>query len=252
MRPLIRNVVAGLALILAGCNSDGTTDTDPNPVPVLDQDVALEAADAAGQDVAIMGGPDVSLGIPGFDNQFACRTHDGVQLTVVRTCTFKDAAGNVQAAYDANTTASVTIHVEIEGEVSHEGWSASIQRDRELVVSGLAGNETTRTWNGNGSSEASRSRHTEGSDDVRTYDVSSTLTITNVVIPVNRTDNSWPLSGTVTTQVTVKIVGGPHDGETHQRSATLTFNGTRLVPIVVNGTTFTFDLRTRRIVGSDK
>jgi len=249
MRRLIRNATIGLAIGLAACNSDGMTGTDGDPLQV-DHDVAVVAADAVGQDIELMGGPAGTLGIglaPVVErNALHCESHTRGGLTVTRTCVFKDAAGNVQQAYDPNTTASVAIHAVIDGEVSHDRWSATVHRVRDLVVSGLAGDETTRTWNGTGSSSVSRSRHADGNA-ARTYDVTGDLTVTNVVIPAPRTDDSWPLSGTITKHFTIKVTGGPRDGQTHERTVTVTFNGTRLVPIVVNGETFTLDLKTRRI-----
>jgi hypothetical protein len=116
-------------------------------------------------------------------------------------------------------------------------------------VSGLAGQETTRTWNGTGSGESSRERHTDDGD--REYRVTGSTTITAVVIPVPRSDDTWPTSGTITRNAKVTIVGGPRDGTVRERTVTITFNGTRFVPVKVNDTTFTFDLKTRRIVQDD-
>ena len=64
-----------------------------------------------------------------------------------------------------------------------------------------------------------------------TYDTQ----VQNVVVPFPRTADSWPLSGSIARHVVVKIVGGPHDGETRDRTTVVTFNGTELVPIQVNG-----------------
>lgn len=255
-----RNGAFGLAVALAACSSEAT---GPELTPLqslnLNRDVALVAADATSQDVEIMGGPMGSFGF-GFapslgaadevNHPFRCGTNEREHLTITRTCTFKDASGATQSSYDPTTTASVTIHAEIKGEVSRENWSVSVDRVRDLVVSGLAGAETQRTWNGTGTSTSNRSRHNDNNE-TRQYDVAATTTITNVVVPAPRTENAWPLSGTISKQVTVKITGGPHDGETMTRTVTITFNGTQLVPIKVNANTFTFDLKTRRIVRDD-
>ena len=178
---------------------------------------------------------------------FRCGTHNREGLTIVRTCTFKDAAGAVQAAYHPETTASVAIHAEVDGTITRNDWSATVDRTRDLTVSGLAGTETQRTWNGTGSATSTRSRHSDAGES-RQYDVTATGAMTNVVVAVPRSENSWPLSGTVSKQVTIKITGGPRDGQTVTRSVTITFNGTQFVPIKVNDDTFTFDLKIRRIV----
>ena len=49
-------------------------------------------------------------------------------------------------------------------------------------------------------------------------------------------------------RVTLTVVGGSNDGKTRQRTVTITFNGTQLVPLTVNEKSFTFDLKTRKIV----
>lgn len=255
-----RNGAIGLAVLLASCNTEGTgPDLTPLQSLILNRDVALVAADAVSQDVEIMGGPGGSFGL-GFaasmaapeepNHPFRCGTNEREHLTIVRTCTFKDASGANQAGYDATTTASVTVHAKIDGEIVRENWSASVNRVRDFVVSGLAGAETRRTWNGTGSGTSTRSRHRDNTE-TRQYDVTATGTVTNVVVPVPRTENGWPLSGTIAKQVTVKITGGPHDGETRTRTVLITFNGTQFVPIKVNENTFTFDLRARRIVRDD-
>jgi hypothetical protein len=251
----------GLALAaLAACSTEGTgPDFTPAQARILNRDVALVAADGASQDIELMGGPGGNLGMglaPGLaaadehDVPFRCGTHTRDGLTVTRTCTFKDGAGATQSAYDPQTTASVVVHAEIEGTITRPNWTATVDRVRDLTVSGLAGAETQRTWNGTGSGTSSRSRHTEGGEE-RQYDVTATGTITNVVVPVPRRPDGWPLSGTIAKQVTVEISGGPRDGQTVTRSVTITFNGTQFVPITVNENTFTFDLKIRRIVRDD-
>lgn len=253
----LRHGALALVVGFAACSTDGTgPDLSPLQSLVLNRDVALVAADAAAQDVELIGGPGGSFGIglapslAAADDEhapFRCGTHTRDGLSVVRTCTFKNAAGETQSSYDPQTTASVSIHAEIDGNLSRDNWSATIERVRDLVVSGLAGNETRRTWNGTGTSTSTRSRHREGTE-TRQYDVSANGVMTNVVVGVPRSANVWPLSGTITKNVTIKITGGPRDGQTVTRTVTITFNGTQFVPITVNGDTFTFDLRIRRIV----
>jgi hypothetical protein len=256
---LLRDGAIGLALLVAACGEGTGPDLTPLESLTLNRDIALVAADAASQDVELMGGPvgmfglGLAPGLTGADepnHPFRCGTHERDHLTVIRTCTFKDAGGAPQSGYDPETTATITIHAEIDGEVTRERWSATVHRVRDLVVSGLAGAETTRTWNGTGTAASTRSRHRDNAE-TRQYDVSANATVTNVVVPVPRSEDGWPLSGTISKQVTVQITGGPHDGETRTRTVVITFNGTRFVPIQVNENTFTFDLRERRIVRDD-
>ena len=81
----------------------------------------------------------------------------------------------------------------------------------------------------------------------RSYTMSSTSIITAVVIPVPRTDDSWPRSGTIQRLVQIEVV---KDGETrtHDRTVLVTFNDSQFVTIEINGEEFTFDLATRKIV----
>ena len=157
-----------------------------------------------------------------------------------------NAAGATQNGYDATTTASVAIHAVITGKIERENWSAEVERIRDLTVTGLAGSETSRTWNGTGTGKSTRSRHKEGTE-TRTYDVSCSSTRTYVVVNLPRAENRWPVSGTINRICTITITGGPNDGKTVERNVTITFNGTQLVPMTVNGKAFVLDLKTRKI-----
>ena len=75
--------------------------------------------------------------------------------------------------------------------------------------------------------------------------MSSTSVIDDVVHPVPRTDDAWPLSGTITRNMTVTAVGGPNGDVTKNRTVVITFNGTNLVTMTVDGEIFEIDLSTR-------
>ncbi len=75
--------------------------------------------------------------------------------------------------------------------------------------------------------------------------MTSTSAIEDVVHPVPRTDDAWPLSGTITRNVTVNIVNGPNGDETKTRTVVITFNGTNLPTMTVDGESFEIDLSTR-------
>ena len=243
MRWIRRASAVGALALLAACSS-----TDPNTAatPDVTMDVATVATEMGAQDVEMMQGPGGALGFggPGGLGRFHCEPANRDGLTVVRTCTYKDADGLTQAAYDTSTTASVTVHTEISGAIDRGRWSATMNRKSDLVVSGLAGANTTMTWNGSGAGTSTRVK-TSDSSETRQYDMTYSGTITNVVIPVPRTATSWPLSGIIARDVTVKFVGGPRDGTTVQRSTTLEFNGTQFATLTVNGETFQVDLARR-------
>lgn len=229
------------ALLLAGCGTNEPTGASSETV--LNADLATIAADAAAQDMELMRGPDVgpfAMGLQFPVGAFGCAREARSLFAVDRTCTFKDAAGNTQPGYDPLTTASVTLHAELSIEITRDRWSASIERVRDLTVSGLAGNETEMTWNGAGSSETKRVRIT-GEGEERRYELTSATTITNVVIPVPRTSTSWPKSGSISSTVHVLLPNGTE----RERLVTVVFNGTQKVQVTVNGETFEFDLAQR-------
>ena len=265
MKPLplcfYRAGAIGLVVAFAACNSDSTS-PDRTTSSLLDRDVAVVAAEAAGEDLDLMTDPGmVSLGpslatAAGDFHTFGCAYNSQTQrvecppferhgLTIIRSFQFKDASGQVQQVYDAVTTASANFQSSVEGNISWEWWSGDVKRHRDFTATGLAGNETQRTWNGTGDGQVSHSRHSDNGE-TRTYDMTYDTQVQNVVVPFPRT--AWPLSGSIARHVVVKIVGGPHDGETRDRTTVVTFNGTELVPIQVNGKTYTLDLKTRRIV----
>jgi hypothetical protein len=121
-----------------------------------------------------------------------------------------------------------------------------------MTVSGLQGDEQTRTWNGTGSSSTSRSRHTQDGQ-ARTYNMDESVSVQNVVVPHrnNDTRDPWPLSGSITRTVAVQILDG--DGNVLReltRTVVITFNGTQFVTLTVTGPngseTFEVDLAQRR------
>ncbi len=240
----ISAALATAALVSTACshNAMGPGNFDQ----LLNQDVATIAADAAGRDVEMMRGPGGRFGF-GFradPGKFDCTsmTHEGE--TVTRTCTYKDAAGNTQTAYDSLTTASVNVHATVTGTVDRGHWSGTVNDVRDFTVSGLTGHETTLIWNGTGSGASSRVKESQDGA-ARQFDLTHSETVTNLVIPVPRTSTSWPLSGTIVRSETIKITGGTDFNTTKQRDATITFDGTQFATVTINGETFKVDLAQR-------
>lgn len=243
---------------LIGCDSDSngpSEPSDPAEAAALNQHVATHTGEAAAQDIEMMGAPGGQLGL-GLSaggvgtvyRPFRCSSGeiDLRNISLSWSCIFKDAAGTVQTRYDDQTTESVETQFSFSAAIERPNWSASVEREREIRVSGLTGNETTWTWNGSGSGSSTRERHR--GETTREYSTEGSFSIDDVVVPAVRSESNWPTSGTINAQITATIVGGPNDGERYQRDVTVTFNGTNLVPITVNGTEYTFNLATRRIV----
>ena len=94
------------------------------------------------------------------------------------TATFYDVDGNEQDALDPLTTASIHLVIESTREFSRDTWTGTGTRSRDIMITGLLREETTRTVNGTGSASVTRSQHT---------DADGTRTCT-VVITFNGTD----------------------------------------------------------------
>jgi hypothetical protein len=155
------------------------------------------------------------------------------------------------AKYDANQTASANVRTTVKGDLTRDKWSASVDRERNLTVTGLQGDEQKRTWNGTGTFTVNRSVHRDSGAD-RTYDITGTLTVTDVVVPHsnNAAKDPWPLSGSVTREILVNTTNTKGAAVTFTRSITITFNGTALADATVMGPkgtqAFTIDLALRK------
>ena len=230
--------ISGLGLLatiaLAGCSDANAPNTDD----ALDADVAMVAADAVLEDIQAM-----NSGIGGFGSSPAMFSA-APPTERSRTITFLDADGNAQDAYDAELTASINVVIDMSGEVTRDTWTATIERHRDMVITGLLGDETSRTWNGTGSGSVQGSRHSDESGD-RSYNMSSTSVITDVVRGLPRADNPYPLSGSITRDISITIVNGPNGDETRTRTVVITFNGTQFATLTINGETVEVDLAAR-------
>lgn len=259
--------------IIAAC-SDSTSPGSANDSQVT-ADVAVAVADGTAEDLyyiysneGVFGGapmasvaaapPDDPSGRWGWRDdctfnagtgRFECPEMLRNGFTLNRSFALFDAAGAPQSSYDAALTASINFLSALEGTVSRPEFTATVERNRDLTVSGLAGREIRRTWNGTGDAEV-HARH-EDENGGREYDLITSTVIANVVVALQRADNPWPLSGTVT-----RTVHGVrfHEGRStvsreFDRTAVVTFNGTSIVPLDVGSRQFCLNLATGRLVG---
>ena len=237
------------SILATGC-VESTSDLDDDLLVAL----AEQAAGDADDDVQAMRAPGIpGLGFPrmlaGLDETPDCPVVEGIfvctregrqGLTHTMEIAFLDAAGMLQSAYDEAETASIHLISSMAGSVEGNRGARTIDRTRDMTVSGLAGAESTRIWNGTSEGTASHTFATgtyAGTPLVRT----STSRTVDVVIPHPRGDDSWPLSGTIHSEMVVE--GGDRAGT---YAATVTFNGTQFVTVSVNGEDVTVDLSVRR------
>jgi hypothetical protein len=260
MPPVRLSIVAVAAVVAAACGDEPTGRGGPPVSPEEAGDVAIFVGDAVAEDVSLMRTLKGAFGVPSADafftgewtdnctysattSRFNCQvlSHEG--RTVVRSYQLLDASGRPQPAYDAVTTASASFFTAVIGSVSRDQFSVSFGRERNITISGLAGTETQHTVNGTGASSSARTRYS-GTGETRIYTMTSGAAISNVIVPFPRAQGSWPRSGTITRQVTSArdVAGG--SAQPNTRTATVTFNGTQFVPLVVGGQTFTLDLAT--------
>lgn len=249
-----------LVALLAACSDDPTGPGDDTTT--LNLDVASAAADATAEDVDAMATMSGELGTisftaalvappqgPGNMNgcgfggaRWTCPANSANGITITRSVAFFDGDGVVQEDYDGATTDMIDIEMTLEADVTRGPWTAETFRTRHLEITGLEGDEETRTVNGEGSEEISRTRQGAGNSPNRSYELEGTFTIEDVVMPVvEEGEDHWPLSGTVTRVYTVTR----NDEAPVVRTVIITFDGTATPPATVNGEPFEIDLSDR-------
>lgn len=266
-----------LMLVFAAC-SDSTSPAQISPADI-DQAAVLSASDATAEDVNLLAASDMTMSGgavadmigPGLQlsrislaesgpsyswtfgdgctrspsGRFTCPAITNNGLTLNRDYAFYDANGTMQAAYNATTTASANFHVSVTGTHTVDNGEDVVNRDRNLTVTGLAGAETFRIWNGTGTRDDHGSR-TFG-DVTRTYETSDNVTVSDVKVNLPRSSNPWPVSGSIT-----RVISGTasvtRNGITRSfsvdRTVTITFDGTQNAMVTVGNDTYTLDLTT--------
>lgn len=266
-----------LALLLAAC-SDSTS-----PITITADDInqaaVISASDATAEDVSILSASDMTMSGGAVQNviggglmmsrtptgaapsytwtfgdgctysantgRFSCPAIVSAGLTLNRDFGFYDANNTAQSAYSASTTDSANFHVSVAGTHTADNGQDVVNRDRSLTVSGLLGAETSRTWNGTGTRNDNGYR-TVG-DVTRSYTVNDAVTVSSVVVNLPRSSNPWPMSGTITRQIsgTASVSkSGVSKSFSVSRTVTITFNGTQYATVSVGGNTYTLDLST--------
>jgi hypothetical protein len=259
-----RNLAAAAATLvcasLMACNGNSSTSGTGTADASVTTSVAMAMANAASNDAAVMRASSTDTADIAFDHidvlhgcvyaagQYTCVAHLLGGLDFQTTIAFYDSTGATETAYDSTATDSVRIAGDLSGSVTIGDWSATISRHRTFVVSGLAGTETSRTWNGSGG-DTLTSTLTDSTGTTQQFSIAGSVTAQSVVVPVGD-GTHWPTSGTVTGQLTVKSTSGADNGKSYQLNGTITFNGTAEVPLVVNQTTFIVDLATGTAVQS--
>lgn len=261
-----RMIALALAAGLAACadsTAPGIRVTDDQ----LTADVAGDAADATVFDVAQMTGDEVQAGISptgpatgGYSSLTAACTYSSGAgrflcpdittpegLTLARSFAYY-ASGSAQSSYSAAATDSINFQTLLTGAVTRGGRSAWLNHTRTMTVSGLAGAETQRTWNGTG--VRSDSVHLTDNGVTRRTKLHSVDAIANVVYQLPRSSNPYPLSGSITHDVQVSSTADRTSGQytrTATRHVVVTFNGTSTASMTIGAKSCTLDLATRAV-----
>lgn len=248
------------AVSLVGCGG-GTTDPGVAATPTVFVDAAATASAVTTSEVARMvspsgvslmgspGNPDPTLGCAFTAGHFVCGVTVAGGLTGTTTVTLFAANGSTQTAYDSLETASVQFDTDVGGRTAVGAWDAVVGRHRHLVETGLAGVELTHIWNGTGMDTLLVVDST-GGPPTRSYTVFAAVTITNVVAPAPGSTVRWPVTGSISQQLTLAATSGESTGQTFHLQATVSFNSTELVPLIVGNRTFTLNLATGAVTAN--
>jgi hypothetical protein len=166
-----------------------------------------------------------------------------------RTVTFTPCDDGPTDRYDPLKTASMHIVASHTRSVTHTFWTADVQRQRDMVVSNMCGQETSRFWDGGSSGVVDKSRFRD--DTLREYDATTSATFTAVERGVTREENPHPLSGKIVRTVNAVL---KKDGEiVKEKNFTfeIVFNGTNLVMLrdLDTGEEWEVDLTLRGVKG---
>ena len=248
-------LLATAALFAVACSDDPT-----GPNNSLTAEMRADAAESSGevvaQDVESMSssetssttmfafGGDLSTdGCTGALGVFLCLNTVG-DVDGEAQLTFRDAGGTQQANFDAATTATAAIELDTDGSVTRNGFALTFSSERDFVITGMAGVETSRTWAGTGTAVVTNAAH----DTERTYEYTSTTTYANVIVPASGTVR-WPTSGTATTTMDLEVTGGADVGKDATVTSVVTFNGTANVPLKIGNVTYSLNLDTHVVTG---
>ena len=165
-------------------------------------------------------------------------------LTINKSAQFKDAAGNVQQAFDNQTTNSINTQISVTGTADRRnGATSAVDDHSDRTVTGLAQGSTQRTVNGTSHGH----ELTTGSNDHGDFSLERTAdeSVQGLVIPVGSDGHpSFPTAGTITRSMTVTLTKAGADPRTMTRTEVITYNGTDTATIVIthNGETKTCTL----------
>lgn len=246
-KQLVHLALVGVAAVAFAACDDATQPSVLSDAS-LERDLAASSGDAIATEVLNLLGNEVFSGLPGAPS-FGLFGLNPPDLTVSRTRTCYDAQGNVQSQCDQLTTASMRIQVTIGGTRIGDRFTAAVHRSRDLTISGLLGQETSRTHDGVGTSNDTVTF--TGDSLTRLAAESAVDSVIAVVFNLPRATNPWPVSGRIVRVVnaTITVTGVRNETRTISRRIEVIFppDAQGNVPIRVGEKTCTLNLVTRRV-----
>jgi len=241
---------AALATAAAACGSDGPTGPGNHQLDlpgVLAQMSTSTSSftDAAGQVLGLSMPSSAGATVTpsactysGATQSFNCPTRTVDGLTFSASYYLLDAAGNSQTAPSSTTTASIRLVTDlagtVAGSVSATSGSVTVKQHNDLTLSGLLTDQHVLT----GTSVNHDSTVVNGASLSRIVD-DLTNTADNVLLPPPGSSKPWPLSGSISSDLAAAVTLGSIGPVSTSVHATLTFNGTNLVPLITSDGTST-------------
>lgn len=266
-----RRSAAALAAVvfLSGaiaCNSDRAY-APPDTVLTdgqVSRDIAASAGEATAADLSALEGSASVTGItlslnpshpPGSNCSYAagewsCLPALEHGLTVTRAYSYHDSAGLPMKFFDDLKTRSANFKVNVNGTITRDTtFTGVVHRNRNITVSGLLGNETTRKWSGVGTSADTNTHRDLNS--TRHYAGKSIDSLKAVVFPQPRVPGSYPLSGSAVRVVSYNVTstGRSTERRSVDRRVVITYNGTAEAKIESGSVVCTLHLDTHRVDG---
>jgi hypothetical protein len=274
MKMWMKTVVLGLFLVLGGvaCEDMGT---EPNAIDdrIIRAEAALVAADGMFQDLDLVqdpglqdfgfdgmgAGPMLSGGNGGNGGNggqcqgmgsgggFRCGQMARGGFTFEREVTFSDLAEIVQPdGFDKATTDGIHMVVNGEGTRETSFWTATMERSRDMWMTGLLSD--AHHLNGEGHSAVHKSGNPQDGS-AMTFDMTVGVVWDDVVHFQPRADHPYPESGSITRDIFVQVT---KDGEIVRGRdviTVITFNGTQFVTMKVDGEPVEIDLAEKGVKG---
>ena len=262
MTPTLRRTALATLLVLAAACTDSSAPTALISDRDLTDDVVSDANTATNLDLEQIafdealavaasgppGAPPLACTYSELVGRFLCPGLVTAQgITIQRSYAFYD-GGAPQPSFDPVATDSINFQTFRTGVLGGTERTTWINHARNVTVSGLSGTETERIWNGTGVRTDSARVAANGT--TRLTRINSVDRIIGVAFAVPRTQNPFPLRGTITHDISVRSIVSDGTGQ-RTRNATrhveVTFNGTRTAQMRIGTMTCTLDLPTREV-----